>query len=136
MELTEELHMIRAHLLHYSSLVVAFKEIVLFILETPNPALTPEQRSISTPLLNRECKTLLHQIERLDEEHKAQEGRLTNVIELVSASYRCVVFSFSFHPQVFSSVNILESRSIKKMTEATVKDSAGELLKSAVKDCH
>ncbi|KAF8344921.1 hypothetical protein F5887DRAFT_1282922 [Amanita rubescens] len=112
MELTEELHMIRAHLLHYSSLVVAFKEIVLFILDTPNPALTPEQRSISTPLLNRECKTLLHQIDRLDEEHKAQEGRLTNVIELV-----------------FSSVNILESRAIKKMTEATVKDSAGLSLK-------
>lgn len=107
MELTEELHMIRAHLLHYSSLVVAFREIILFILETPNPALTPAQRSISTPLLKRECKTLLHQIERLGEEHKAQEGRLTNVIDLV-----------------FSSVNILESRAIKKMTEATVKDSA------------
>ena len=84
MELTEELHMIRAHLLHYSSLVVAFREIVLFILETPNPALTPEQKSISTPLLKRECKALLLQIERLDEEHKAQEGRLMNVIELVS----------------------------------------------------
>ena len=126
MELTEELHMIRAHLLHYSSLVVAFREIVLFILETPNPALTPAQKSISTPLLKRECNTLLHQIERLDEEHKAQERRLTNVTELVSAPYRCTLLLFSFHHQVFSSVNILESRSIKRMTEATVKDSAGE----------
>ena len=89
MDLTQELHRIQAHLLHYSSLIAAFKKIVKFIKDTPNPALTPDQKSISVPLLNRECKALLEQIERLDEVHKAQESRLENVLELVSIFRHC-----------------------------------------------
>ncbi len=91
MALTEELHMIQAHLLHYSSLVVAFRKIVKFIMDTPNPALTPDQKSASVPLLNRECKTLLDHIDRLDEAHKAQESRLANVLELVSVFHQCSI---------------------------------------------
>ena len=84
MDLTQELHMIQAHLLHYSSLIVAFRKIVKFIKDTPNPSLTPDQKNISVPLLNRECKALLEHIDRLDETHKAQENRLANVLDLVS----------------------------------------------------
>jgi hypothetical protein len=92
MDLTQELHMIQAHLLHYSSLIVAFKKIVKFIMDTPNPSLTPDQKDISVPLLNRECKTLLGHIDRLDEAHKAQENRLENVLELVS----CIPLMLAF----------------------------------------
>ncbi len=87
MELTEELHMIRAHLLHYYSLLVAFKKIVNFILDTPNPSLTPAQLETSCPLMRRECNTLLEEIERLDKERTMQERRLKNVMDLVSPSY-------------------------------------------------
>ncbi|KAM6495200.1 CorA-like Mg2+ transporter domain containing protein [Amanita muscaria] len=107
MPLTEELHIIRAHLLHYSSLLVAFKKMVQFIVDTPNPALTPAQRSVADPLMIRECKTLLEEIERLDQEREMQERRLKNVMDLV-----------------FSSVNILDSKTMQKMTEAAVRDSA------------
>jgi len=107
MDLTEELHMIRAHLLHYYSLLVAFKKIVNFILDTPNPALTPAQMEKSSLLMRRECNTLLEEIERLDKERTMQERRLKNVMDLV-----------------FSSVNILDSKTMQRMTEATVRDSA------------
>ena len=89
MDLTQELHRIQAHLLHYSSLMAAFKKIVKFIKDTPNPALTPDQKSISVPLLNRECKALLEQIDRLDEVHNTQENRIANVLELVSVFHQC-----------------------------------------------
>jgi len=107
MELTEELHIIRAHLLHYSSLLVAFQKMVQFILDTPNPALTASQREISDPLMRRECNTLLEEIDRLDKERMMQERRLKNVMDLV-----------------FSSVNILDSKTMQRMTEAAVRDSA------------
>jgi len=107
MELTEELHIIRAHLLHYSSLLAAFKKIVQFILDTPNPALTKNQHEISEPLTRRECNNLLEEIERLDQERLMNERRLKNVMDLV-----------------FSSVNILDSKTMQRMTEAAVRDSA------------
>ncbi|KAK2463952.1 hypothetical protein APHAL10511_004003 [Amanita phalloides] len=107
MTLTEQLHTIRAHLLHYSSLLAEFKKIVQFIFDTKNPALTEEQRQASDEFLKRECNTLLEEIERLNKERLMQEERLKNVIDLV-----------------FSSVNIIDSKAMQKMTEATVRDSA------------
>ncbi|KAF8623759.1 hypothetical protein AX15_006201 [Amanita polypyramis BW_CC] len=107
MELTAELHIIRAHLLHFSSLLAGFQKIVQFILDTPNPALDMDQRRKAAHFLDRECKTLLGEIGRLDSERTMQEKRLKNVMDLV-----------------FSSVNILDSKTMQKMTEAAVKDSA------------
>ena len=127
MDLTEELHMIRAHLLHYSSLLIAFEKIVLFIQHTPNPALHNVQRRNSIGLLNRECKTLLEEIGRLEKEREMQEKRLKNVMDLVShADLLSVRHMYSFRLKVFSSVNILDSKTMQKMTEATVRDSAGK----------
>lgn len=126
MELTEELHMIRAHLLHYSSLLIAFEKIVSFIHHTPNPALPDAQKSKSKGLLTRECKTLLEEIGRLEKEREMQEKRLKNVMDLVSHSILSVLHIYLFRLKVFSSVNILDSKTMQKMTEATVRDSAGK----------
>ncbi|KAF8639226.1 hypothetical protein AX17_001711 [Amanita inopinata Kibby_2008] len=107
MNLTQELHVIRAHHLHYSSLLSAFKKAVDFISRTSNPALTHEESKYCRHLLVRECATLTHEIERMDTERTMQERRLRNVMNLV-----------------FSSVNIHDSKSMQQMTQAAVRDSA------------
>lgn len=112
MPLTQELHVIRAHHLHYSSLLDDFSKNVNFIKVTRNPGMEspmiPEStRKFSQGLLDRECDTLLAEIKRLSVELAMQERRLRNVMNLV-----------------FSSVNITDSRYMRKMTEAAVRDSA------------
>jgi len=107
LELTQRLHMIRAHLLYYSSFLQSFKKTVQFIRNTPNPALTKEQREICKPLLERECNMLQKAVERLEIGREIQEKRLGNVMNLV-----------------FSSVNINDIQVMKRMTEATVKDNS------------
>ncbi|KIL65409.1 hypothetical protein M378DRAFT_10795 [Amanita muscaria Koide BX008] len=77
-----EVYIIRAHLLYYSSLLVVFKKMIQYILDTPNPTLTPAQRSTSDPVMKGECNTLLEEIGRLEEELQLQERRLNNVIDL------------------------------------------------------
>ncbi|KAG5644685.1 hypothetical protein DXG03_007985 [Asterophora parasitica] len=114
MQLTQELHVIRAHHLHYSSLLEDFEKTVIFIRDTPNPAMDSvlkEDRDYSSHLMKRECENLLSEIDRLDKGRKMQDKRLKNVMNLV-----------------FSSVNINDSKQMQRMTEAAVKDSAGRLL--------
>ena len=87
MPLTQELHVIRAHHLHYLSLLEHYTKHVLFIKNTPNPAMDslPEaERKTSEKLLNRECDNLLNEIQRLVSELSMQEKRLKNVMALVS----------------------------------------------------
>ncbi|KJA25334.1 hypothetical protein HYPSUDRAFT_37835 [Hypholoma sublateritium FD-334 SS-4] len=110
MPLTRELHIIRAHHLHYSSLIDDFQKHVLFIRDTHNPAMeaaTPEDRKHSKETMHRECENLLTEAKRLKNELHMQERRLKNVMNLV-----------------FSSVNITDSRYMREMTEAAVRDSA------------
>ncbi|KAG6889951.1 hypothetical protein C0995_013478 [Termitomyces sp. Mi166 len=114
MILTQELHVIRAHHLHYSSLLEDFQKTVEFIKKTYNPALDSvprSERDYSAKLLVRECDNLLSEINRLELGRRMQDRRLKNVMNLV-----------------FSSVNIQDSKRMQKMTEAAVKDSAGALL--------
>ncbi|KAF7329843.1 hypothetical protein MKEN_00247700 [Mycena kentingensis (nom. inval.)] len=109
--LTQELHVIRAHLLHHCALLDDFRKAVDFILDTPNPAMDalPElDREASRRVLERECKNLLSEIQRLEGSRSMQDKRLKNVMNLV-----------------FSSVNIEDSRRMKDLTEAAVRDSAG-----------
>lgn len=86
---TQELHRIRAHLLHYTSLLADFRKTVNFIKDTPYPALENEkyfskaEKEQSIKLMEKECDNLLHQIERLDMGRKMQDKRLTNVMQLV-----------------------------------------------------
>ncbi|KAF5384252.1 hypothetical protein D9615_003334 [Tricholomella constricta] len=112
MQLTQELHVIRAHHLHYSSLLEDFEKTVTFIRDTYNPAMdsvSEQERAYSAHLMKRECQNLLSEINRLDNGRKMQDKRLKNVMNLV-----------------FSSVNINDSKQMQKMTEAAAKDSADE----------
>lgn len=107
LDLTQQLHIIRAHHLYYSNLLHSFRKTVMFVQSTPNPSLTKEQREICSFLMDRECKTLLKEVDRLNTERQMQEERLRNVMNLV-----------------FSSVNIYDSNVMKKMTETALRDSA------------
>ena len=112
MPLTRELHIIRAHHLHYLSLLDHYTKHVTFIKNTPNPAMdgiSEEDRIFSAKLLNRECDNLMNEIERLNAELSTQERRLKNVMDLVSSyllfvclffillnlCYRCLAASIS-----------------------------------------
>lgn len=85
--LTQELHIIRAHLLYYSSLLEDFRKTVNFVRDTRNPALDafPEDPKFSENLMVRECDNLVSEVGRLEMGRRMQEKRLKNVMNLVSA---------------------------------------------------
>lgn len=86
-ELAQEFHIIRAHQLHYSSLLEDFRESVQFVRDTPNPALDamPDvERRFTIGMMNRECATLLKEIDRLERRRKMQDKRVKNVLDLVN----------------------------------------------------
>ncbi|KAJ3797386.1 hypothetical protein GGU11DRAFT_657139, partial [Lentinula aff. detonsa] len=106
--LTHQLHVIRAHLLHYESLLDDFRKTVEFLLKTVNPGLTgPSDSESYERLLNKECTNLLNEIDRLEMTRAMLDNRLGNVMELA-----------------FSSVNIEDSRRMKNLAEVSVRDSA------------
>ncbi|KAL0563537.1 hypothetical protein V5O48_018530, partial [Marasmius crinis-equi] len=110
MRITRGLHIIRAHLLHYTSLLEDFRKAVYFVLNTNNPAMdaeSEETRDFSKTLLEKECHNLLSEIDRLEMGRRMQDKRLKNVMNLV-----------------FSTVNIGDSRRMQDLTEAAVRDSA------------
>ncbi|KAF8963414.1 hypothetical protein BDZ97DRAFT_1919846 [Flammula alnicola] len=109
--LTHELHVIRAHQLHYSSLLEDINKHVKFIRDTPSPlldGLSPEDYNFSRMIMDRECTNLLTETKRLQDELYNQEQRLKN-----------------FNALVYSTVNIQDSRAMHQMTRASVRDSAG-----------
>jgi hypothetical protein len=115
MHLTRALHVIRAHHLHYTSLLEDFRKSVEFIYKTPNPAMdsdtfTEYDRLYSRKLLEKECNNLMIEIDRLEAMRSMQDKRLKNVMNLV-----------------FSTVNIGDSKKMQELTEAAVRDSAGML---------
>ena len=94
MQLTQELHVIRAHILHYQSLLKDFGNTVRFVLETPHPSSDPLENSDcdpkeremwkrSTGIMKRECEKILTEINRLEKSAKMQDRRVKNVMELV-----------------------------------------------------
>ncbi|KAF8996025.1 hypothetical protein BDQ17DRAFT_1364969 [Cyathus striatus] len=113
MQMTQELHLVRAHLLHYESLLVDFKKAVSFVLATPYPALddpdqfNEEERGYSMELMRKESESLLREIARLEMSRDGMDRRLKNVMDLA-----------------FSSVNLEDSRSMQKLTKASVRDAA------------
>ena len=87
MPLTQELHVIRAHHLHYLSLLNHYTKHVNFIKNVHNHAMDAvdeRDRKASKKLLDRECDNILDEIQRLISELRMQERRLKNVIDLVS----------------------------------------------------
>ena len=85
-DLTQELHVIRAHQMHYFSLLEDLKKTVNFVQETANPALeslTDKEREFTVTLMKRERENLLGEVDRLEKERDMQESRLRNVMHLV-----------------------------------------------------
>ncbi|KAJ6460942.1 hypothetical protein C8R45DRAFT_794377, partial [Mycena sanguinolenta] len=111
MTLTQQLHVVRAHLLHYASLLEDFRRSVVFCAQTPNPMLehASDTETIASvkARMRSESQNLLDEIERLEQNRKMQEKRLKNVMDLA-----------------FSSVNLDDSKTMQKLTEAAVRDSA------------
>ena len=90
MEVTQELHKIRAHLLQYASLLDDFKQSIIFVRDTPNPVMiSPTNKKnyrASKDLMKRECQNLLTQIERLKLSREMWDSRLQNVMHLVRSA--------------------------------------------------
>ncbi|KAJ7716036.1 hypothetical protein B0H14DRAFT_3901475 [Mycena olivaceomarginata] len=111
MTLTQQLHVVRANLLHYESLLEDFRKTVVFVAETPNPMLenldTPETIAFVKDLMRRESANLLDEIARLEQNREMQDHRLKNAMNLA-----------------FTSVNLEDSRRMQRLTEAALRDSA------------
>ena len=91
-DLTRELHIIRAHQLHYSSLIEDLRKTVEFVRDTKNPAMDSFSdiiRKQSEKLMQRECKNLLNEIQRLENGRAMQDQRLNNVMHLVNRFTCC-----------------------------------------------
>ncbi|PPQ96705.1 hypothetical protein CVT26_010257, partial [Gymnopilus dilepis] len=89
--LTRELHAIRAHLLHYDSLLQDFRNTILFVKDTPHPGLMPRTdlsleseagSKANKHRMDRECGSLLLEVDRLERSRKMMESRLKNVMDL------------------------------------------------------
>ncbi|KDQ23159.1 hypothetical protein PLEOSDRAFT_1108796 [Pleurotus ostreatus PC15] len=121
-KMTHELHVIRAHILHYDSLLGDFRKTIQFVEKIHNPTLvtttvTPSSSSSATTLngandewkdlLHKECAHMLSGVDRLEETLKMHDKRLRNVMNLT-----------------FSLVNIEDSKRMAALAEATGRDSA------------
>ncbi|KAF8527528.1 hypothetical protein BU17DRAFT_81731 [Hysterangium stoloniferum] len=107
---TQELHKVQAHLLSYEPFLDDFSNAVLFLRNTHNPAmdsLPQKERRESKDLLQKECRNLLLEVDRLKMNRKIQNNRLKNVMGLA-----------------FSSVNADDSKHMKKLSERSLEDSA------------
>ncbi len=99
-EMTHELHVIRAHILHYESLLSDFRKTIQFVEKIHNPALVnttvPPSSSSATilnggngewkDLLDKECEHMLSGVDRLQEALQMHDKRLRNVMNLVPSS--------------------------------------------------
>ena len=107
MQLSRELHVIRAHLLHYETLLKDFTKTIDFVRSTPNPSLEAASehdaemdgmRRRSHVILERECGNMLTEIARLERSRNMQDARVKNVMDLVCYFYfiSCVMSSSVF----------------------------------------
>lgn len=111
------LHSLQAHLLHYQALLHDFDKSVVFVKQSPNPAMEPiddegakKESDVKDPtkeLMERECDNLLSEIDRLERKCSIFISRLKNATELA-----------------FAAVNIEDSRQTHQLTKATLRDSA------------
>ncbi|KAF9028575.1 hypothetical protein BDZ89DRAFT_1066050 [Hymenopellis radicata] len=98
---THQLHVLRAHLLHYAELIRDFRKTVEFLRDTPHPVME------SHAVFKRECTSLLNDIERLEETRAMLDGRVGNAMDLA-----------------FSSVTNEDSKRMQALSEASLRDSA------------
>lgn len=84
--MTQELHILRAHHLHYSILLDDLEKHVEFIRDTHNPAMddmTSGDLKNSKDTMHRECQNLLTEAKRLKTELTMQQRRLVNAVSHV-----------------------------------------------------
>ncbi|KAG2065410.1 hypothetical protein BDR04DRAFT_1174855 [Suillus decipiens] len=110
--LTQELHILQAHLLYYQALLYNFGASVRFIAKTHNPAMessdfSDEQRTETKELMEIESGNLLDEIDRVEMRRATLSSRLKNMMDLA-----------------FAGINIDDNSQARKLTEATVRDSA------------
>lgn len=125
--MTYELHIIRAHLLHYTTLLLDFKKSVIFVRDTNNPvmehdSITQKQRELDKELLVQECGNLLREIERLEMNRQLQNDRVQNVKHLVITRIQASVRGLSNNVwiQVYATVNIEDSKAMKRLSYITM----------------
>ncbi|KAI5996939.1 hypothetical protein EDD15DRAFT_2246847 [Pisolithus albus] len=98
----------RSRLLYYQQLLQDFHKSVDFVKNTPNPAMQGDEDELnSAELLAREVDNLLSEIARLEGQRTMQSDRLKNVMQLA-----------------FATVNIEDSRAMKRLTEGSMRGSA------------
>ncbi|KAH7929174.1 hypothetical protein BV22DRAFT_1125947 [Leucogyrophana mollusca] len=121
--LTRDLHILQAHLLHYTSLLEEFRHSVTFVMDTPNPAMETcqeKERLNSQRLMKRECDNLAFEIARLEGRRKMQSNRLKNAMDLAFAK---VNIDESKHMRELTEAAVQDSKHMRKLTEAAVRDS-------------
>jgi len=104
-----------------------FHNAVIFLQETSNPVMdtwSEEERQNSKYLLEKECRILLTEIDRLKRNRDMQDKRLKNVMGLVYSFPSLLASILRLHIQAFSSVNAEDSRHMACLTEISLRDSA------------
>lgn len=103
-ELSPQLHAIRAHLLYYDDLLDQFKKSLKFIEEAGAVG------EVAQGLLRKEIKTLLNEVDRLRRQRDMQDSRLNNVMKLV----------FSILNIKETQASLLHGESMKQITYLTM----------------
>lgn len=130
--MAHELFYVRAYCFSYSSLLEDFRKTVKFVRATRNPAMDALDEAdcqYSTELMERECYSLMSEIDRLEMDRRTHDKRLKNAMNLVyiiSAMMSVNFLKISYH-QVLSTFGVGDSQRMQQMTEAAVRDSAGML---------
>ena len=111
----------RAHLLHYTSLLRDFSKSIEFVLNTANPAMdsdniTDAMREADKKLLEKECGNLLSEVKRLELQRGTLDERVQNVQRLVSPDIWTFLDVLQTEIQVFTSVNIEDSKAMKRLS--------------------
>ena len=111
----------RAHLLHYTSLLRDFSKSIEFVLNTANPAMdsnniTDAMREADKKLLEKECGNLLSEVKRLELQRGTLDERVQNVQRLVSPDIWIFLDVLQTEIQVFTSVNIEDSKAMKRLS--------------------
>ena len=116
----------RAHLLHYISLLRDFATSVEFVRKTANPAMDSDDindasRAADKELLDKECGNILSEVERLQHSRTTLDLRVQNVQRLVSADTGASSFSQPMPKvQIYTSVNIEDSKAMKRLSYITM----------------
>ena len=86
-KINQDLHIIRANQLYYTSLLDDARKTVEFIRKHKNPAMDSDklasEKELNDVFLERECDHLILEIDRLTKDLGMQQSRLKNVMNLV-----------------------------------------------------